>query len=521
MEKNHINSTNKTNINKNNTSSRNIIFFGIGAVGSCCVNYFSDFFNSFEFKDIVMVDKNNNVTNVPCVSKAIKKGAKFILLEITRDNLCDTLDTMIRVKAGDILIDLTTQTKASYFLQCCINRKMHYTNSALNEDFGLVSSTFSQHMHILELNKLNNNCLTCVVETGMNPGLISTFAKKGIKHIVKKCISEHINNIHDSHNLKKTNIYNDLVKAFQENDYALMGKILGLKMIICSENDTQIAQNPPNVPFYNTWSAVGLIEEYLEPLEISVGTHEKSIPFENNDALTFVSPTILTSSHIISGNTLIESVYVDEIVGKEIKFSTGYGRCINHGECISLSRFFTGHSYAPTVYFSYKINPATDKVLNTTSNKDLNDMLKPAHTLVTLDQTHDVNGYDNVGALLVFDNNPFTNTDTSDNSNIFCWWCGSIMSNEYVQNELHDNYFLPTTIQVIAGVLSSLSYALENPNEGILFCEALDDKFIINKTKKYLGVLYNGPTNIQMSSVYLNEVIHNSCKTGSTSLHLI
>jgi homospermidine synthase len=504
MEKVHINKNgaNKTNVN--------IIFFGIGAVGSCCVNYFSDFFDLFEFKDIIMVDKNSAVTDVPCIAKAIGKGARFILLEITRDNLSYTLDTIIGVKEGDILIDLTTQTKAMYFLSCCVIRKMHYINSALNEDFGQVQSTFSQHMYVLQLNKMNNGCTTCVVETGMNPGLISTFAKRGIKHIVKKYISEHIN---DS---KKTNVYNDLAKAFKQNDYPLMGKTLGLRMIICSENDTQVAQNPPNVPFYNTWSVVGLIEEYLEPFEISVGTHEKSVPFENNDALAFVSPTILTSSHLVSGNTLIESVYVDEIVGKEIKFSKGYGRCINHGECISLSRFFSGYSYAPTVYFSYKISPATDKFLSITSNKDLEAMLNSTNTLVTLDQTYVVNGYDNIGALLVFDNNPFT-----DDKNIFCWWSGTIMNNEYVRNELHDNYFLPTTIQVIAGVLSSLSYALENPNQGILFCEELNYKYIIKKTKKYLGVLYNGPTKIQMSSVYLNDVISDKCRTGLTSLHLI
>jgi homospermidine synthase len=59
---------------------------------------------------------------------------------------------------------------------------------------------------------------------------------------------------------------------------------------------------------------------------------------------------------------------------------------------------------------------------------------------------------------------------------------------------LHDQYFGPTIIQVMAGILSGVHWMLKNKNKGLLFGEDLDDNYIIKCAKKYLGVFYSGPT---------------------------
>ena len=486
----------KTHIN-NNGNIRNIVFFGIGAVGSCCVCYFNKFFDSFKFSQFKMIDKNEDTQNVECVKKIISKGASFLKYEIKRDNVKDLIDNILSLKKGDIIIDLTTITKSILIIKLCVERQIHYFNSALNEDFANpMSSIHIEQMHALAYNDMMKHKATSVIETGMNPGLISVFTKRGLRKVVKLYISQFIND--DS---KKATI-NLLTDAFSNNDYALMAKTLQLRIIICSENDTQKSKAPPtSTKFCNTWSSVGLIEEYLEPLEIGIGSHETVLPFKNTDKTTFVTPNLLYADDVISGELQIESIFASTIDGEKVNFFKDTGGCVRHGECMSMARFFSGHSYSPTIYFSYRINQFSKSLLENTSNDELDELT--FETLDTFNQTHKMSGYDNIGAVLVFEKNPFNDDDDTN----WCWWSGSVMNVNYVKTELNDDYFLPTTIQVMAGILSAVSFALENPTKGIIFPEDLDDKFIIKKINKYMGKVYNGKTNLELSGVYLKDVV--------------
>lgn len=491
---------------KININGKSILFLGIGSVGSCCVKYIGEFFEGFEYRNITLIDKNPNVKLIECVKQCLEKGANFMNIELNRENFPKLLKDDLKFKEGDIVIDLTTQTRSLSFLKYCILAGIHYFNSALSEDYiQPLSNIHIQHMYIKGLNSQYNIKATCVVETGMNPGLISSFAKKGVRSIVKKVLTKY------QETKKDTSLYKDLLKGFTNNDYPLMAKTIGLRLLICSEKDTQVATNPPHVPFCNTWSNIGLIEETLEPFQVGFGTHDDSIPFTNHDAMMFLSPNLFVAENVVGGNIKIASIYVDSLDanGKPV-FESGYGRCISHGENVSLVRYFSGYNYAPTTYFSYKVNPVSDDVLESNNEATLVSIMTNPN-LVTMNQTHNVTGYDNVGALLVYE-------DQFDQNKIKSWWCGTILNVDYVKNELKDNYFLPTTIQVMAGVFSSVSYAISNPNKGILFCEELDDKYILEKTKKYLGVIYNGKTGIEMK-IKLNDVILN--KTGLTPINLI
>lgn len=488
---------------KININNKSVLFLGIGSIGACCINYFEDFFDHNNYNRITLIDSKQSVTLVPCVKNFLEKGAHFLCIDVNRENFNDLLTNQLKFSEGDIVIDLTTQTKSLYLLKCCIIIGVHYFNAALSEDFVQpLSNTAIQHSYIMGLNSQFNIKSTCVVETGMNPGLISSFAKKGVRSIVKKFLVEHKSQSNNSQ-------YKLLSKAFVKKDFKLMAKIIGLRLIVCSENDTQVATNLPNVLFCNTWSNIGLIEEHLEPFQIGIGTHEDLIPFENDDLMQFVLPNVFVAEEIIGGTIKIASIFVDSLDNESKPvFSRGHGRCISHGECISLSRYFAGYDYSPTTYFSYKINPASDKVLEISTESKLQYLMQDPN-LITMNQTHQVTGYDNVGALLIYE-------DQFDQNKIKSWWSGTIFDVKYAQDVLNDDYFLPTAIQVMAGVFCAVSFAIENPGKKIAFYEDLDEKYILKKAQKYLGVIYNGPTDLNIG-IKLTDLVLN--KTGETKFN--
>lgn len=67
-----------------------------------------------------------------------------------------------------------------------------------------------------------------------------------------------------------------------------------------------------------------------------------------------------------------------------------------------------------------------------------------------------------------------------------------MFNTNYTKNVLKDDYFGPTVIQVMAGLLSGLSWIIDNPEMGVLFAEEMDEGYIISKAKKYLGHIYSG-----------------------------
>jgi homospermidine synthase len=58
-----------------------------------------------------------------------------------------------------------------------------------------------------------------------------------------------------------------------------LAQALGVKVIHCSERDTQITDKPKQVDeFVNTWSIEGFREEGTTTAEMGWGTHEKTLP---------------------------------------------------------------------------------------------------------------------------------------------------------------------------------------------------------------------------------------------------
>lgn len=481
------------------------IFLGCGAVSKCCIYYLPKFFK-IDYNQVTIVDKDKNSFDFPTVKNAIQQGSTIIHYAITRDNITTLLDKIIKVKEHDIVIDLTTNTSTYIFLKECRIRKLLYINTSIEDDKPLNvnkscpinNSIFLQHTNLLAIaNKTSNidDNITSIIEFGMNPGLISVFVKQGILNLTKLVLR---------HQIKNNSLNKKLLRYYKNKDHKNLAQILDIKAIHCSEIDTQIPKKKPKQQFINTWSSVGLITEGIEPAEIQIGTHEQILPFDKSNVSQII-PQLITT------RTPGKDIHIKSIVplsinkNNDIQFTYIEGRCIHHGEGISLNRYIGSFEYSPTMHYAYKLNPITDKLLDTLSQSQLIDISNNPKQWKVLNVYEDkLHGYDNIGSLFIFDKNPITNINEP-----FSFWTGSILHTDYTKNILKDKYFGPTTIQVMAGILSGIRWMIKNKNSGITFGEDLDDNYIIKLSKKYLGKYYSGPVdhNFKLQSTTLNKLI--------------
>lgn len=475
--------------------NQKIIILGQGSVGKCLMRYIDDFFNINYKTSLFMIEKRKEEANFPSIKEAINKGAKFINIEITNENFKDLLDKTIKINKYDIIIDVTTRTNTFEILKIVRHRGLLYINTSIEDnrvdteqDTFLEQTIYFQHINLknLELKLKGLDPVTTLIEFGMNPGLISIFVKYGIRNLAKQVIK---------YQVEHGTLNNQLFEALQLKQFNKMAKILDIKVIHCSELDTQVATNPstdPNV-MTNTWSCLGLIDEGVEPSEIMLGTHEnieKLIKTKWKNSSTYFDQLLVLNEP--GYKTKFHSVVPKKITNdNQVCFKKIEGRCIHHGEGISLNRFLSDDEYAPTIHYVYNLSPATTNFLETHTPKELIEISKGEqnnvwHVMNTYDDK--LYGYDNVGALFIFDINPFTKEKKS-----YMFWTGSILHTDYCKDVLKDELFGPTVIQVMAGIFSGLSYILENKNLGLIFGEDIDDKYVIDKIEKYLGVFYSGP----------------------------
>lgn len=481
-----------------------IIFLGCGAVSKCCIYYLRHFFK-FKYNNITIIDKDPNAFDFPTIRKAVKKGATTLHYTISRKNISHLLDNILKLQKHDIVIDLTTNTPTYKIVKECRMRKLLYINTSIEDDYKLNinkqcpidNSIFIQHANLQSIGNKSSDHenITSIIEFGMNPGLISVFVKQGIINLTKTVLKYQI----------KNNLLNkELLKYYKLKDHKNLARLLKIKAIHCSEIDTQLPQKLPKQPFFNTWSCVGLITEGIEPAEIQIGTHETILPFKASNVSEIIPQLITTKTP--GKDIKIQSIVPLKVTPEgKVEFTYIQGRCIHHGEGISLNRYLGSFQYSPTMHYVYQLNPTTDKILD---ELDQNQLIKitedPTQWKVLNTYDDNIQGYDNVGALFLFDENPITQTPEP-----FSFWTGSILDTEYTTKTLKDKYFGPTIIQVMAGILSGLHWMIQNKNSGLVFGEDLDDNYIIKLAKKYLGKYYSGPVDqsFQLKHTTLDKLI--------------
>lgn len=443
--------------------NKKILMVGFGAVARCALPILLDKIEA-PLKNITVVDFEDK-------SAALKeftgRGLKFVRKKITPENLGKVLSE--HLAEGGLLVDLAWNIGFNDILEWCHDHNVLYLNTSvelwdpvkgISEKSPFEKSLYFRQMKLRKLSGGWKKSATAVVEHGANPGLISHFVKKGLVDIANSLIKE-----------KKVSAAGgeELTQYIKDGDFPKLARKLEVRVIHCSERDTQISNRPKQVDeFVGTWSIEGLREEGTAPAEIGWGTHEKQLP-----ALAYLPPRGPKNQIFLAQmgiNTWVRSWIPDEEI---------VGMIIRHGEAFSLSDYLTVQEngqpvYRPTVHYAYM--PCDDTISSLHELRGRNYELQPKLRIMG-DEI--VSGEDILGALLM---------GHEYNS----WWTGSILDIEEARRLVPGQN--ATTIQVAIGVVAAVLWMMDNPDQGINLPDDLPYDFILAIAKPYLGKFVSKPS---------------------------
>ena len=295
---------------------------------------------------------------------------------------------------------------------------------------------------------------TAVIEHGANPGLISHFTKHALLDIAGRSLEDRKFTGADAEAIGHH------AKAQEFNHLA---RRLGVKVIHCSERDTQVSDQPKEVDeFVNTWSVEGFREEGTTTAEMGWGTHEKELP-----ALAYEHPDGPKSQICLARMGI--NTYVATWVPPAHHV---IGMVVRHGEAFTITEKLTvwenGKAvYRPTVHYAYC--PCDNAIVSLYELRGRDYVLQPRVRIMTDEITA---GADILGALVM--GHPYQS-----------WWCGTDLDIEESRRLVpHQN---ATTMQVAISVVAAVLWMLENPGSGLRVPDDLPHEHILATSKPYLG----------------------------------
>lgn len=447
-------------------TNKNIVFFGCGGVAKAMFCYMNKFFK-FDPKKVTIVDFND-YRNHPSVSNILKLGATYHISDL-RKTYKKYLE---QLNPYDFVIDLTSQTQSLEFIKECKSKNLHYINTSIEyseeldfendiETKGEIeeSSYLKSHKDALDINnKFIDNKATILLTFGFNPGMVSIMIKKGIMFMA------------ENHSKK------DKIKEFiDRKNWSELTKFLGIEVIHCSETDSteylDLKDDKPDV-FVNTWCVYSFLQEgVIDKCEFAYGKKQTVIPADS----------IMLSDKIISMKKSAMHYWGESYVPGDGKI---VGIIIPHSESISGPEYFGDGTYWPTMHYVYRWSPVVNRAIKRMENKQ-----KFNRTHIINNAEDKFRGVDRVGALLL----------TKDKA----VWVGSILD-----NMTHEcNTMNGTLVQVAVSVLSAMRWMVANPERSIIFPEALDEEYVLNLAKPYLGEFYCDFVNYNPPSLQFGDLL--------------
>jgi len=463
-----------------------VLILGYGSVSQCTLPIL--------LKHINMPCKNITLLDFEDKREALKewtaKGLRYFQEKVTQENLEKVFSKYL--SPGGLLIDLAWNIDCSAIVKWCHDHEVLYVNTSV-EQWDPKESVYSaspyekslyyRQMKLRELTKDWKDGPSAVVDHGANPGLISHFTKQGLIDIANKLVK-------DKKVSEKEGRH--LVKLVKEKNFPELAMALGVKVIHCSERDTQITHKPKEVDeFVGTWSIEGLREEGTAPAEMGWGTHEKTLPPLAH--LPPVGPKNQIFLAQMGMNTWVRSWIPDqEIVGMVIR----------HGEAFGISDRLTvwkdGKAiYRPTVHYAYM--PCHETIVSIHELRGRNYEMQPKVRIMNDEITK---GEDILGALLM-------------GHKFGSWWTGSILSIEEARRLVPGQN--ATTIQVALGVVTACMWMMQNPRKGLNLPDDLPHDFVLDIAKPYLGEFVSVPsdwTPLKNRKIYFKENPANKHDTG-------
>ncbi|MCX7825386.1 MAG: saccharopine dehydrogenase NADP-binding domain-containing protein [Verrucomicrobiae bacterium] len=443
--------------------NKKILFVGYGAVAQCTLPILVKHLRVPLGNITVMDFEDRRGVLRPWTNR----GVKFVRKRVTRDNMGALLGK--HLGAGDVLIDLAWNIDCCEILQWCHDHGVLYVNTSVElwDPYENARNAppqkmtlYWRHMNIRRMTaKWSEPGPTAVLEHGANPGLISHFTKQGLIDIARRLMRDKKVVGPDAEELQQ------FIKDGRFNRLAMK---LGVKVIHCSERDTQITNKPKQVDeFVNTWSVEGFREEGTTTAEMGWGTHEKELPalaYEHSEG-----PRNQICLARMGINTWVRSWVPDYCI---------HGMIVRHGEAFTISDRLTvwenGKAiYRPTVHYAYC--PADVAIASLNELRGYDYKLQPKQRILN-DEI--VSGSDILGALLM-------------GHAYQAWWTGSDLSIEESRRLVpHQN---ATTMQVAISVVAATMWMIENPARGVLVPDDLPHEYVLRISKPYLGKWISKP----------------------------
>ncbi len=440
-----------------------VLFLGFGAVARCALPIFTEHIR-VPMKNITVMDfEDRSEMLKPWTSQ----GTQFVHERVTPENLGALLGRYLT--RGDLLVDLAWNIDCCELLQWCHDHGVLYLNTSVelwdpyagaDRKHPTEKTLYWRHMNIRRMTaRWTGPSTTAVLEHGANPGLISHWTKQGLIDLGERLLDEKRVQGADAEEIRHwidTRTFNRLARK------------LGVKVIHCSERDTQITDRPKEVDeFVNTWSIEGFREEGITTAEMGWGTHEKELPalaFEHAEG-----PRNQICLARMGMNTWVRS------------FVPGYtihGMVVRHGEAFTISDHLTvwedGRAvYRPTMHYAYC--PCDSAIASLQELRGYDYRLQPRLRIMTDEITH---GADILGALLM-------------GHAYNAWWTGSDLSIEESRRLVpHQN---ATTMQVAISVVAASMWMIENPDRGVCVPDDLPHDYVLPIANPYLGRCISAP----------------------------
>ncbi len=380
------------------------------------------------------------------------EGVSFRIEPLTKSNYRVVLGKYLR--KGDFLVNLSVDVSSLALIAFCQARGVLYVDTCIEPWLGGYSdptlsvterSNYGLREAALEAKKTSGGKTTAVIGHGANPGIVSHFVKRALLAIARD-----------------TGFPATRPKS-REGWAELMQK-LGIKVVHIAEYDSQVSGHAKKIGrFENTWSVNGFHSEGIcQPCELGWGTHEKYWPKNGHrhpygcDAAIYLEQP--------GGRTLVRTWTP--------KHGHFLGRAVTHNESISIADYFSIKQkdetvYRPTVHYAYRSCDAS--ILSIEECLGNNSVLQSEQRIL-MDEVQ--SGMDELGVLLMGHKKG-------------AYWYGSQLTIEKARALAP--YQNATGLQVTAGVLGAMVWAIENPQEGIVEADEMDHERVMKVIEAYMG----------------------------------
>lgn len=425
--------------------TRRLVLVGFGSIGQAVLPVL--------FRELGIVPAQVRVVKPSPDASGIARelGVEVLPIALWQDNYGQVLGELMR--SGDFLLNLSLDVSSNALIPLCRDIGALYLDTCNEPWPGRYDnpalpparrSNYSLREETLALRLERPGGPTAVVTHGANPGLISALLKQALMAMA-------------------ADLGLDWGPPHDRSGWADLARQLGIRVIHVAERDTQVGtrRKQPD-EFVNTWSVDGFIDEALQPAELGWGTHERHWPADAARHETGSGAAIYLDRASISAR-------VRSWAPGEGAFQ---GYLVTHSESISIADALTLREdgkvvYRPTVHYAYR--PCDDAVLSVQELADRNWARQQSQHIARGDLE---TGSDELGVLLM--GHPKG-----------AYWYGSRLSLQRARSIAPYNN--ATTLQVVAGILGGMVWALRHPDAGIVEPEEMDFRTVLEAAMPYLG----------------------------------